>query len=896
MSKSKLLVPAWLMIVLALFTAYSNCSEVRFAVSDEAIRQQTLEFQSTSSIRINGGDQFTNQKLVQLDLNSPRALEMKISDKSDCSDGTWEPYSSAKQWSLSKTNDTAAVYVQYKDLRGQLSACTSDDIIHDDIAPTAAFGLAPNLIIKSPSLSVSWVSFDNLSGIDSSSCVDAIGLTTACTNSIDISHMAEGTNQVSIKIKDKAGNESPAYTYSWLLDQTLPVVVINTKPAALTGSGDATLGFSANDTGSGVDRLMCQLDQQGYQVCVSPKQYTGLNQGAHSFDVYAIDKAGNRSTTASAAWTVDMTAPSIRFTQTPPVAANSAQAVFGFDGSKNGSPITRFECRLDSAAFAACTSPLTLTGLSQGTHAFEFRGIDSLGNVSSPLRYQWVVDLAAPILTITTGPGALVNASSANFQWTVTDALSGVKLVECRIDSAAYQACNSLALNTTGITEGAHKFDVRATDIAGNVASASRSWTVDLTAPTVTITSAPGAYTNVLNAQFSFVGSDTSGIAGYECRVDNGAYAACTSPNTVNNVLEGGHVFYVRTTDKAGNVSAPASAGWNLDLSPPIIRIIASPVNLKDGDHAVIQYEVIDPGSGVASVRCGLATPTAAINDCAVKATVDAGAVSLGNYTFTITAVDKVGNSLKETVAFTVSARPIICDPFVIGRDAICNGGLIGDIFYLDSANRSVFQGMANKTVDFYYSNGIKVDAVLNLNQLFVSTRSFTAGFPLNSGSLVKDNAGNALNEYFAFRLNTVLKLDAVNDQPGWYQFATLSDDGSMVLIKPAGATAYQTLVANDGDHSTRMGCSTQAIYIDDTTRLDTLIKYYQGPKTEIAMTLMWKKVKSMTEPLDSACGLTGNDAFFGASYQDFTGSGYGALVGRGWRVVAPSNYIAPPR
>src|SRR5690606_1022554 len=137
----------------------------------------------------------------------------------------------------------------------------------------------------------------------------------------------------------------------------------------------------------------------------------------------------------------------------------------------------------------------------------------------------------------------------------------------------------------------------------------------------------------------------------------------------------------------------------------------------------------------------------------------------------------------------------------------------------------------------YFYSNGIQVNAILALKQLFVSTRSFTQGFP-SSGGLILDNNGETLHEYFAFRLETVLKLDPTLDQPGFYQFATLSDDGSMVMLKPAGDSTYsQVVVSNDGDHSTRMGCSPNAIYIDDTSRLPMMIKYYQGPRTEIALT-----------------------------------------------------------
>jgi hypothetical protein len=887
----------WVSSLGVMLFVYQNCSGVKFNTSPEVLKQEAQALQSTSSITINGGAKYTREKDVQLGLESPRAVEMKISNKPDCSDGTWEPYLTAKAWSLSKTDDNVSVYAEFKNLRDQVTTCIDASIIHDDIPPRAAFDQAQNLITNKADLQVTWTASDNISGIDTSKCVKPDGTVVDCANLIALASVAEGTNTLSLKLTDKAGNVSDPFVYNFVSDRTPPVVTFFQKPAALTGSGSATFGINAVDAITGVDKVMCRMDPNApYAACTSPVSYTGLVQNTYTFSVYAVDKAGNSSAPLTYTWSVDMTAPTIRFTKTPDPVTNTTNAMFAFDGTKNNQPITKFECHVDGAAFAACTSPVNLAGLTEGPHYFEFRGIDDLGNVSSPLRYDWLIDVTAPVVAITDGPAALVNSAQADLKWTVTDAGSGVKTVECRIDAAAYKTCDGGAISFAMLAEGKHTFDVRATDRAGNQGTASRAWTVDLTPPQVTITSAPAPFVSTAAVNFEFTATDLNGVALYECRVDNGAYGSCLSPYTAMNVLEGSHIFYVRATDKAGNVSLPASSAWTLDLSPPIIRIISAPVNITTADKALIQYQVVDLSSGVKTVKCGL-MPAAPV-DCTAAATVNLGLLTMGNYVFQIVATDNVGNSITEKVSFSVGATKVICDPFTPGSDATCNGGLVGNIYYLDSQGQTAFKGMANKTVDYFYSNGILVDALLNLNQLFVSTRSFTSGFPTNTGGLIKDNAGNTLNEYFAFKLKTVMKLDPLNDVPGWYQFATLSDDGSMVLLKAAGAADYTTtLIANDSDHSTRMGCSANAIYMDDTSRMDTMIKYYQGPRTEIALTMMWRKVATMTTALDATCGVSGNDAFFGPSpYTDFKTSGYGKLLTNGWRVMAPANFLAPPQ
>ncbi len=876
---------------------FQNCSRVSFETSSASLMAQQLEFLSSASLVIDDNAEFTKQKQVNLKLNSVRALEMKISNDENCSDGVWEPYTSGKVWTLARDNNRVNVHAMFKDIVGNVSACVGDEIVHDDIAPAIAFANSNNLITKEASLTLNWTSQDNLSGVDTIICKTPDNQTSPCTQSIVWTSSADGNKTIVVRAKDKAGNESADFRYSWIVDRQPPTVTINSRPSAVSGSAVATFAFSGQDAVSGIDKYLCRLDSSGsFSACVSPQVYNGLAAGAHKFEVRAVDKAGNESLVQSADWIVDLTAPELSFTKTPGPVSGSRQAEFAFVGQDEGQPISRFECKTDAGSFAACTSPVNLSGLTEGNHTFSVRGYDNAGNSSQPIQYNWMIDLSSPTVTITAGPSGVVNSATASFAWTSSDSGSGVKLVECRIDNGAYTICGLAGESFNNLAAGDHKLDVRVTDFAGNQGLTSRSWKVDLTPPTIQILSGPDLFTNSLSATFTFSASDANGISGYECRTDSGNYSLCTTPATLQSLAEGGHVFFVRAIDGAGNVSAPATRSWTIDRSPPLIRVLSAPVAIKTGEPAVIEYETIDLSSGIAQVLCGLGSSLIA---CSERQTVSLGnSLAPGSYVFKIEATDRVGNKMTESVNFQVTAKAVICDPFVVGGDAACNGGLVGEIFYLSDAQQTAFKALNNKTVDYFYANGIQVNALLALKNLFVSTRSFTAGFPSTSGDLIKDDTGATLYEYFAFRLETVLKLDPTIDQPGWYQFATLSDDGSMVLLKGQGSATYnETLVQSDGDHSTRMGCSSGAVYIDDTSRLPLMIKYYQGPRTEIALTLMWKRVAAMNSAPDAYCGISGNDAFFGpAPYTNFTTSRYADLVSRGWRVLAPSNLIAPPK
>ena len=70
---------------------------------------------------------------------------------------------------------------------------------------------------------------------------------------------------------------------------------------------NASFSFTSTETGSTFE---CQIDSGGYSACTSPKSYTSLTAGSHTFYVKATDSAGNTdSTPASYTWTIDKQHP-----------------------------------------------------------------------------------------------------------------------------------------------------------------------------------------------------------------------------------------------------------------------------------------------------------------------------------------------------------------------------------------------------------------------------------------------------------------------------------------------------------------------------------------------------------------------------------------------------------
>jgi len=91
-----------------------------------------------------------------------------------------------------------------------------------------------------------------------------------------------------------------------------PNTVINSGPSGPVDSTTAVFAFSSNEAGSA---FQCSLDTAPWEACTSPKEYTGLAQGPHTFQVRAINAAGEIDPTpAEAAWTVGTIPPVLTLT------------------------------------------------------------------------------------------------------------------------------------------------------------------------------------------------------------------------------------------------------------------------------------------------------------------------------------------------------------------------------------------------------------------------------------------------------------------------------------------------------------------------------------------------------------------------------------------------------
>ena len=179
-------------------------------------------------------------------------------------------------------------------------------------------------------------------------------------------------------------------------DTTAPETTIDSGPSGTVSSASASFGLSSSEAGS---TFQCSLDGAAFASCASPKDYTGLSEGSHTFEVKATDAAGNTDATpASRSWTVDTTAPETTapvqgFIADSTVSKQGASAVLvelTWSGTNTGD-ITSYELQRSTnggayvgVALPSATATSVTDRLTPGNaYQFRVRAQDQLGNWSA---------------------------------------------------------------------------------------------------------------------------------------------------------------------------------------------------------------------------------------------------------------------------------------------------------------------------------------------------------------------------------------------------------------------------------------------------------------------------------------------------------------------------------
>ncbi|MGB3953149.1 MAG: hypothetical protein WBK99_08455, partial [Solirubrobacterales bacterium] len=207
---------------------------------------------------------------------------------------------------------------------------------------------------------------------------------------------------------------------NFVVDTSVPDTSITGGPAAGSTISDNTpqFTFSSPENGSGFE---CRVDGGIYTTCTSPLTTATLSNASHTFYVRAKDRAGNTDPTpVSGTFTVDnsdTTPPVTTITGGPTGVTLDASPSFTFSAGETAT----FECRLDGAVFASCSSPYSPPlPLTAGAHSFEVKATDPFSNAGVPDGRAFTVDnpfaptvgLALSTLQARANPGVTITFAS----------------------------------------------------------------------------------------------------------------------------------------------------------------------------------------------------------------------------------------------------------------------------------------------------------------------------------------------------------------------------------------------------------------------------------------------------------------------------------------------------
>ena len=425
-------------------------------------------------------------------------------------------------------------------------------------------------------------------------------------------------------------------------------------------------------------------------------------------------------------------------------------------------------------------------------------------------------DTTAPDTTISAAPAATIYTASATIGF---DASEAGATFEGRLDGADFAVVTSpVVLNA--LADGAHIYEVRARDAAGNVDAtpAVAQFTVLAGPPDTTIDSHPGAATTASTANFTFSSSKPDST--FEISVDGGAFSAAPSPHELTGLASGAHTFTVRAIDADGQADAsPATYEWAVDVTVPTAKILFPlPLSYTDASVLTVRGSAND-AHGVGSVSVNGVAATSIDGFANWRANVPLSAI---NTTITVSVTDVAGN----TTASADTASIINRGPQLVGYTGVDFDPTGNQLVAIDNRSDAVYGFDATTGIGRLISAGpspgaqlgqfspivLKVDATRN-RALFVDYQlDALVAVDLATGARSIASPPQGAGDPTTLEVANDLALDPANNRAFAYNFVTNT------VIAMDLDTATRSIVASDTVGTGPLTSLLGLVYDDVTT------------------------------------------------------------------------------
>jgi hypothetical protein len=271
------------------------------------------------------------------------------------------------------------------DSRGNTSSQDFTVTLADTVAPTVTPPANISVNAQSTPATVTYANATATEGA-AATCLPASGST-----------FAAGQTTVTCQATDAVGNTGSATFTVTVTDNTPPVITV---PAPITvninNATTATVAYSA----TAVD------GSTSITPSCSPASGSAFPLGATTVTCHATDAAGNTATKTFTVTVADNTPPTVSISGGPAAQSATRSASFDFTASEGTTA-----CQLDGGGFSACSSPVSFSGLADGSHTFTVKATDPAANSATDSR-TWTIDATPPVVSVPTtlyveadGPG-----------------------------------------------------------------------------------------------------------------------------------------------------------------------------------------------------------------------------------------------------------------------------------------------------------------------------------------------------------------------------------------------------------------------------------------------------------------------------------------------------------
>lgn len=563
------------------------------------------------------------------------------------------------------------------------AASTAKIVVYDPTPPPAPTLTAPTATSVDPALSWTAVSDTGGSGLAGYRVYrdgTLIATTTSTSYTDSDSAVVPGTYVYNVVAFDGAGNTTSSVSRTVIVDTSAPTTPTSVTAPTPTGARPV-ISWAASSDGSGPSSSgIVRYDVYRGAVLAgssTTNTYTDTGATANSslaYTVVAVDAAGNRSAASAAGNVVYDTSP-------PPLPTNVAGTTptatapvvtWTSGGADNLSGLAYYAVYRGATLLGTTTSTsyTDSTLATSGSQSYTVKAVDLAGNQSASSSIRTIVfDPVAP-----GQPGKPTISSPTDdpsLTWAASTDQGGSNISHYDVYRTPAGGSATLVGSSNGTTfsdpsvspDGVYTYDVVAVDGAGNqsVHSAGTTVTVDITPPDApTGLTAQAALTAQKPALSWALASDDpggSGIVRYD--VYRGAVLAGSSTGTTFTdtglSTNGSYAYTVKAVDAAGNVGA-ASAAYTVtwDSTPPPTPVnltalsptSAAPVLSWQSGGAAADFDHYDVYRSSTLIWSGTAT-TYTDDQPAPPATS-------GNLSYTVKAVDALGNASTASVARTV--------------------------------------------------------------------------------------------------------------------------------------------------------------------------------------------------------------------------------------------------